>query len=119
AGGGIRAWDSGRRYTGARRATRRLDVDAFQSIRGQSELRIYLQHDVILVQLRKHSGNLALAERVVERVVDGLRQNAQARGGVAIDDQVGLHSVVLLVAVHVAQLRQGLQLLQKLLRPIG
>ena len=82
-------------------------------------MRTHFQHDVILVQLRKHSGDLPLPKSVVERIVDGLRQDAQSRSRVAIDDQVRLQSVVLLVAGHVAQLRHGLELLQKLLRPGG
>ena len=33
-------------------------------------------------------------------------ENAEARRGVAVDDQAGLQAAVLLVAGHVAQLRQ-------------
>src|SRR5450759_701624 len=98
---------------------RRFDIDVLQIVRSHPELRIHFQYDVILVQLRKHGGDLPLTERVVKRVVDGLRQDAQSRSCVTVDDQVCLQSVVLLVAGHVAQLRYGLQLLQKLLRPGG
>ena len=44
------------------------------------------EHDVILVELGEHGGHLALAEGVVERVVDGLGQNAEAGSGVAVDN---------------------------------
>ena len=38
------------------------------------ELRLHFEHHVVLVQLREDGGDLALAEGVVERVVDRLRQ---------------------------------------------
>ena len=38
---------------------------------------IDLQHHVVLVQLREDGGDLALAEGVVERVVDGLRRECR------------------------------------------
>ena len=47
------------------------------------ELRRDFQHHVILVELREHGRHLALAERVVERVVDQLRRDAEPRSGVA------------------------------------
>ena len=43
-------------------------------IRILRELRIYFQHHVVLVQLRKYGGDLALPEGVVQRIVDRLRQ---------------------------------------------
>ena len=51
------------------------------------ELRLDLQHDVVLVQLREHRRDLPLAEGVVERVVDHLRRDAEPRRGVAVDDE--------------------------------
>ena len=51
-------------------------------------------HDhVILVQPRVNVGDLALAEGVVQRVVDLLHIDAQARGGIAIDDQRGFQAL--------------------------
>jgi len=41
---------------------------------------IRFQDDVVLVELREDRGDLTLAERVVERVVDHLRRDAQAGG---------------------------------------
>ena len=60
----------------------------FFSASGSAEARLHLHHDVILVERRINGGNLALAEGVVERVVDRLRRDAQARGGVAVDDEL-------------------------------
>ena len=52
---------------------------------GLLELGLHLQDDAVLVQLREDGGDLPLAEGVVEGVVDHLRRDAQARGGVAVD----------------------------------
>ena len=38
------------------------------------KLRVHFQHHVVLVQLREDGRDLALAEGVIQRVVDGLRQ---------------------------------------------
>ena len=81
------------------------------------ELRLHLQHDVVLVELREHRRDLPLPEGVVQRVVDHLRRDAQPRGGVAVDHQLGLQPLVLLVAGDVAQLRQRLQLVDELAAP--
>ena len=43
--------------------------------------------DVVLIELLVHGGDLALAERIIERVVDRRRADAQARRCVAVDDQ--------------------------------
>ena len=65
-----------------------------------------LEDDVVLVQLREHGRNLPLRERVVQRVVDVLRGNAEPGGGVAVDDELGLQAVDLLVAGDVASARE-------------
>ncbi len=67
------------------------------------ELRPDLKHHVILVQLREDGGDLALAKGVIQRVIDGLRQDAEACRGIAVDDEVGLQSAILLVTGHVTQ----------------
>ena len=46
-----------------------------------------------------------LAERVVERVVDGRDADAEAAGGVAVDVDEGLQAAVLQVAGDVGELR--------------
>ena len=48
-------------------------------------LGLHLEDDAVEVELREDRRHLPLAERVVERVVDRLRRDAQARGGVAVD----------------------------------
>ena len=47
--------------------------------------------------------HLALAECVVQRVVDLADGDAEPRGGVAIDHQIGFQPLVLLVAVDVGE----------------
>ncbi len=74
---------------------------------------------MILVQLRENRGHLPLAERVIQRVVNRLRQNSQPRCGVAINRQRCLHSAVLLVAGHVGQLGQISQLIDQFRSPLG
>ena len=49
------------------------------------QIRQRFEHDEVGVGLREILADLALAEGVVERVVDRLRLNAEARGGIAID----------------------------------
>ncbi len=44
---------------------------------------------MVLVELGEDGRDLALAEGVVERVVDDLGGDAQARGGVAVDGERG------------------------------
>jgi hypothetical protein len=73
-----------------------------------------LQHHVIAVELGEKLGHLPLPERVVERVVDQLRLDAEARRPVAIDGQGQGGTAGLLVARNVAQLRQCLQFVEDL-----
>ena len=65
----------------------------------------------------KYCVDLALAERVIQRVVDQLRLDAVARGGVAIDLEFERGALGLLVGRDVAQLRQRLHLGEDLRRP--
>ena len=92
-------------------------IDVLQRIRIGAEAGIDLEHDVILVQLGEHDRHQALAEGVVQGVVDGAGGYAQARCGIAIDHQIGLRRLVLLVGGDVAQLRQRLQLGHQLRGP--
>ena len=62
------------------------------------KLRIDLEHDVVLVERGEDRRDDALAEGVVERVVDRRRQDAEARRGIAIDRDVEQRSGILLVA---------------------
>src|SRR5260370_35874095 len=61
-------------------------------------------HDVILIQAFVDVGGLALPEGSAERVVNVLNGDAEAGGGVAVDDDGTLQAVELLVAVYVAEL---------------
>ena len=77
----------------------------FRAVRVLPELRVHFHHHVILIQRRVHRRDLALAEGVVERIVDRLRRDPESRRGGAIDDQRGLQPVILLVAVDVDAVR--------------
>ena len=98
-------------------AARRRDVQLCQRLGRAAEFGLDLQHYAILIELREHGGDLTLAESVVERVVDHLRADAQARRSIAIEHQRGAQSAVLAVAGHIAQLRLRLQLLHHARRP--
>ena len=67
-----------------------MHVQMAQRVGGELPGRIDLQDDAVLVELGVQRGDLALAEGVVQRVVNGLYGHAQARGGVAVDLQGGL-----------------------------
>ena len=58
-----------------RSAVAELDIKIFLSESGScSNCGIDFEHDVVLVQLGKNGGSLALPKSVVKRVVDGLRR---------------------------------------------
>ena len=65
------------------------NVDRRYGVRIAPVPRLDFQDDVVLIQLREDRRHLALAERAVQRVVDGLRGDAEARRRVAIDGNVG------------------------------
>ena len=92
------------------------DVDPGERVRALLEVGGDLQHDAVLVALGEDGRDLALTERVVERVVDGLGGHAQTRGGVAVDHDHRLQPAVLLVGGHVAQLGQIAETVQHLRR---
>ena len=87
-------------------AVGRFHVNVFQGVRILLELRIHLEDNVILIELRKDGGDLALAEGVVKRVINVRRQNAQAGSGVAIDGERGEKALVQLVAGDITQFRK-------------
>ena len=72
---------------------------------------------MVAVELGEILRHLALAERIIQRVVDQLRGDAVAGGRVAIDVQLQRGAFALLVGCDVAQLRQGLHLRQNLRCP--
>src|SRR5258707_9461633 len=56
----------------------RIHVDAFECVGAVLEPRIDFENDVILIDLREYGRDDALAEGIVERVVDGRREDAEA-----------------------------------------
>jgi hypothetical protein len=60
---------------------------------------------------------LALAKSVVERVVDLGDGDAEPRRGIAVDGDVGLEPLVLLVGVDLGDLRNRLQFRENARRP--
>ena len=70
------------------------------------EIGLDFQHHVVLVQLREHGRDLALAVGVVQRLIDVGGRNAEAGSGVAVEHHAGAQTPDLLIAGHVAQLRQ-------------
>ena len=86
-----------------------MDVQAVQLVRVRLELRLGLQHNVVLIHLRIHDVDLPLAEGIIQGVVDGRRRDAQSRGGDPVDHQRYGQSSQLLIGRDVFQLRQLLQ----------
>jgi hypothetical protein len=64
---------------------------------------------VILIAGIIDGGYLALAEGIVERVVDLTDRDAEPRRRSPIDGDVGLQPLVLLITVDLCELRNGLQ----------
>ena len=62
---------------------------------------LQLEDHAVRVQLREDDRDLPLPEGVVERVVDRLERDPEARCRVAVDDDLRLEPLVLLVARHV------------------
>ena len=99
-------------------AAGRAYEDVPEAVRVLPELRVDLEHDVVLVQLRVHRRHEPLAERVVQRVVDHLRRDAEPRRRLPIDRERGLEPMRLLVAVDVDELGERPQLVVHLRRPV-
>ncbi len=94
-------------------------VELLQGLRAELELRRHLQHHAVLGGLGEDGRDQPLAEGVVEHAVDVGELHAEARGGVAVDVQVGLQALVLPVAGDVGELRQLLQPRHQLRHPLG
>ena len=98
----------------------RLDVQIAQLGGILLPLRGGLKDHVVLVELRIEGVDLALAEGVVERVVDGGGRDAEARRGDAVDHPAETALAPgLLVGGHVFQLGQLLKLPQQTCRSTG
>ncbi len=106
AGGLFDPGDGAQRHLAAAGAA---DIDGLQLAGVLLKVGLDLQDDAVLVQLGEDGGHLALAEGVVEGVIDELRGDAQPRGRGAVDGQEDLQPLVLLIAAHVPQFRQFLE----------
>ena len=112
-------WKCAKADNGTERPFRRLHVNLVQEIRALPPLLLERENHVILVDRLVHRRDLALAERVVERAVDRLRGQAEARGSVAIDDDVRGQAGILLVRTHVHDFRQRRELVENPRAPFG
>ena len=86
--------DRRQRHLPIGRRRRRRQVDHGQSVERSLQRRIDLQDHAVLVRLGVDGRNDALAEGVVERVVDGRRRDAEAGRGGAVDDDVERQSLL-------------------------
>src|SRR5215813_7555090 len=86
-----------------------MDVNVFQRIGVLLELRIHFHDDVILIELRVNRGDLALAEGVVESIVNVSWENAEPGCGVAVNDDVQQQAAGKTIVCNIAQLRKILQ----------
>ncbi len=100
-------------------AHRWTNVDFAQVVWLTAILGFDFENQAVLIQLREHDRDLALAEGVVQHVVDHLRRDTQPRRRVPVDHHAGLQPLEQLVAGHVAQLRQALELAHELWSPFG
>ena len=89
------------------------EVDVLQAVRVGLELRRHLQDHVVLVELGEDRRHLPLPEAVVEAVVDVLRRDAQAGGGLPVEGRDACRPVGLQVARHVRQLGERLQAVRR------
>ena len=79
-------------------------IDGSQLRRVLHVLGLDAEDDPVLVQLRKNGRYHPLPVGVVKGIVDGLRQDAEARSGAPVDGYVEAKSLVLLIAAHVPEL---------------
>ena len=113
----VRARDRAGRLRAADRAARGADIDVLQRLRALPELRRHLHHDMILVEIVVDRRDLALAEGVVERVVDLRRGDAEPRRRGAVDREFDLQPLVLAVGIDVLELGHVLQRVGDLRHP--
>ena len=84
----------------------RGQVDRRQRLQRGLQRRVGLQDHAVLVGLGEDGGDDALAEHIVQRVVDRRRRDAEARRGGAVDHQVDRQPLLLQVAGDIGQLGQ-------------
>jgi hypothetical protein len=98
-------------------AVARADKDFVERARVALEFRIRFEHDAILVLRPVHDRNLTLAKRTIEGRINCIGSNTESASCIAVDDDVSLQALELLVAINVSKLRGFLQLLDKTRRP--
>jgi len=76
-------------------------IDVGQGIGRTVELARRFHHHMVLVQPRIDVRHLPLAEGVIERGIDGLHQDAQPRGGIAVHFDEGVGAGILLVDIDI------------------
>ncbi len=82
------------------------------------ELWVHFHDHMILIELRVDRGDLALAEGVVQGVVNVRGENAEPRGGIAVNDDFEKQPTTQIVAGNIAKLRKRFQSLEEL-RDVG
>ncbi len=108
--GGLRAAD---------RAAGGADIDVLQRFGALPELGRDLHHHMVLVEVLVDGRDLALAEGIVERVVDLADVDAEARRGRAVDVQLHLQPLVFLIGADVFEFGDVLQRVGDLGRPFA
>ena len=98
-------------------AGRGFHVNLIQGVRAGLEARFDFEDHPVLVELRVNDRHLPLAERVIERVVHGLRQHVEAGRLVAVHLHGELQTVGLLVAGGVGEFGQRAQTVEQLVGP--
>ena len=98
--------DGRQRHLAVGRRRRRRQIDRRQPVERLLQRRIELHDHAILVRLGVDRRDDALAEGIVERVVDGRRRDAEAARGGAVDDEIDRQALLLQVAGDVGELRQ-------------
>ena len=94
------------------------NIDVAQCFRALPELRRHFHDHVILVLVLVDGRDLALAERVIERVVHLADGQAQARFRGAVDLEIDFQALVLLIGIDVLQLGHILQRIGDLGHPL-
>src|SRR6267143_3139804 len=93
-------------------------INILQRIGILLELRIDFHDHVILIELGKNRGDLALAKGIVKRVVNVGWKNPKARSRVAVDADGGDETLVQLVAGDVAKFWKRFQLVDEARGPV-
>ena len=96
----------GERAQRDRLAGARFHVNLVEHVGRFTELRFDFENHAKLIELGENDRDLPLAERIVKRVVDRLGEHIEARRFFAINIDIQLQAIDLLIAGDVAELRQ-------------